>query len=483
MRMTHTAALVFAFALLGGPAAAQSVPDAANMTLLGHTNLGGASGGEGFAMRVAPRTTRYSVAGHRYLFAATEEFGDPVACFSVVDVEDPSAPVVRARVPISIGGANPDQPPRGTPEERKHVHCNSLDLAGTVLAVAQETQTGGAPGAGILFYDVSDPANPRLLAYFDTSGGVAHGTHHVWFANATTLWAAGSAGNTHIPADLGDPYAGTTFTPKRPDKDYMFAQVIDVRDPAHPKEITRWYYPGVAVGDPHPLLDALPGADQGVRLHNVDVFPERPNRAYLGYLDGGIVILDTSDLQHPALVSILRYAGPGFTHTAYPIFGRNLLEVSEEAFGPPPCADGPKRATVWSIADEHLPVLLGVAPFADTNRFCPPQNTEHNTGRYGSHNIWEGKPNGPSWHSETLMLDTYFRGGVRVFDISDPRNITDVAHYIPAYDPSTNSSGSTQINDVYVDDRGYVYIDDRFGDGLSILSSPLIRCGPGQCHP
>jgi hypothetical protein len=70
-----------------------------------------------------------------------------------------------------------------------------------------------------------------------------------------------------------------------------------------------------------------------------------------------------------------------------------------------------------------------------------------------------------------------------VFDISDPRHIIDVAHYIPAYDPSTNSSGSTQINDVYVDDRGYVYIDDRFGDGLSILSSPLIRCGPGQCHP
>ena len=40
MIMTRTAALSFAFALLGGPAAAQSVPDAANMTLLGHTNLG-----------------------------------------------------------------------------------------------------------------------------------------------------------------------------------------------------------------------------------------------------------------------------------------------------------------------------------------------------------------------------------------------------------------------------------------------------------
>jgi hypothetical protein len=483
MHVTRTGATIVAFALLAGTAVAQTAPDAANMTLVGHTNLNGASGGEGFAIRVAPRTTRFSVAGHRYLYVATEEYGDPVACFSVVDVENPTAPDVRVQVPISVGGANPGDPPKGTPDERKHLHCNSLDLAGNVLAVAQEVQKGGQPGAGILFYDVSDPANPRLLSYFDTAGGDSHGTHHVWFANAATLWAAGSAGTTHVTADPRDPYAGHAYVPKRPDKDYMFAQVVDLHDPAHPREMTRWYYPGVASGDPRPLPDAIPGADQGVRLHNVDVFPERPNRAYLGFLDGGIVILDTTDPYHPATVSILRYVGPDFTHTTYPVFSRNLLEVSEEAFGPPPCADGPKRATVWSIADEKLPVLLGVAPFADTNRFCPPVNSEHNNGRYGSHNIWEGKPWGPSWHSDTLMLDTYFRGGLRVFDITDPRNITDVAHYIPALDPAKDTFGSVQINDVYVDDRGVIYILDRFGSGLFILRSPLITCGPGQCHP
>jgi hypothetical protein len=483
MTIVRAGTLVLAFALLAGPAAAQSAPDAANMTLLGHNNLNGASGGEGFAMRVAPRTTPYSVAGHRYLYVATEEYGDPVACFSVVDVQDATHPQLRVQVPISIGGASAGDAPHGTPEQRKDVHCNSLDLAGNVLAVAQETQKGGEPGAGILFYDVSDPGNPRLLSYFDTSGGVSHGTHHVWFANPTTLWAAGGAGTANVPADPSDPYAGEAYVPKRPAKDYMFAQVVDVRDPSHPKELTRWYYPGVASGDPQPLPFAIPGADQGVRLHNVDVFRDHPNRAYLGFLDGGIVILDLSDQRHPKTVSILRYVGPGFTHTTYPIFSRNLLEVSEEAFGPPPCADGPKRATVWSIADEKLPVLLGVAPMNDTDRFCPPQNTEHNNGRYGSHNIWEGKPFGPSWHSDQLMLDTFFRGGLRVFDIGDPRNIKDVAHFIPAYDPSKDSYGSTQINDVYVDDRGIVYILDRFGGGISTLRSPLITCGPGQCHP
>lgn len=457
------AALAMLFALR--PVSAQTMPDALNVTLVGHATLGSGSGGEGFAMRIAPRTTHYSIAGHRYLYVATEEFGDRVACFSVVDVEDPAHPLLRIQVPVKF----------------KHVHCNSLDAAGSVLAVAQETENAGEPGAGILFYDISDPANPRPLSYFDTSGGASRGTHHVWFASATTVWASGGAGNTHIPSDPGDPYAGKVFVPKRPDKDFEFAQVVDVRDPSHPRELTRWYYPGVSADDPRPVPDALPGADRGVRPHNIDVFPER-NRAYIGWLDGGIVILDTSNIQHLVPVTIFRYAGPGFTHTTYPVFGRNLLEVSEEAFGPPPCADGPKRGTVWSIADEREPVLLGVAPFLDTDRFCPSLNREHNNGRYGSHNIWEGKPFSPSWSSDQFMLDTYFRGGLRVFDISDPRNIKDVAHYIPAYDASISSYGSIQINDVYVDDRAYVYIIDRFGSGLFVLQSPLINCTSGRCR-
>lgn len=478
----RVAVCIVALLAVVAKSAAQSVPDAENMTLVGHTTMGGASGGEGFAMRIAPKTTRASIAGHRYLYVATEEFGDKIACFTVVDVEDPAHPNVRTRVPLSVGGANPGQDPVGTAEERKHLHCNSLDLAGTVLAVAQETERGGDAGAGILFYDVGDPASPRLLSYFDTAGGASRGTHHVWFASATTLLAAGGAGNSDIPSDPGDPYAGKIFTPKRPNQDYQFVQFVDVRDAVHPREITRWYYPGVSSDDTRPVPYALPGADRGVRPHNLEAFPQRPDRAYVGYLDGGIVILDTSDPQKPVPVTILRYAGPGFTHTTYPVLGRNLLEVSEEAFGPPPCADGPKRGTVWSIADERHPVLLGVAPFNDTDRFCPPENTEHNNGRYGSHNIWEGKPFGPSWHSDSLMLDTFFRAGVRVFDISDPLAIRDVAHYVPVYDPTAGSFGSTQINDVYVDDRAYVYILDRFGGGLSIVRSPLITCATGVCR-
>ncbi len=383
--------------LLGGTGAAQTAPDAQNVTLVGANNLNGATGGEGFAMKIATTTTAHSQAGHRYLYAATEGYGDPVACFSVIDVQSPASPVVKEQIPISLGGANAGQTPNGTAAQRSVIRCNSLDLAGNTLVVAQETSTAGVPGAGILTYDISDPANPRLLKYFDTSGGYSHGSHHIWFSNPTTVWVAGGAGNTAIPHLASDPYRGTVFVPKRTAMDFQMTQVVDVSNPAAPKEMTRWYYPGVSASDPRPAPDSLPGADQGVRMHNVDVFPQRPNRAYVSYLDGGIVILDISNPYIFKPVTILKYRGPGFTHTTYPVFNRNLLEVSEEAFGPPPCADGPKRATVWSIQNEQLPVLLGAAPFLNTNQFCPPVNSAGNTGRYGSHNIWEGKPFGPSW--------------------------------------------------------------------------------------
>ena len=63
---------------------------------------------------------------------------------------------------------------------------------------------------------------------------------------------------------------------------------------------------------------------------------------------------------------------------------------------------------------------------------------------------------------------TFFNGGVRAFDISNP--------YQPRKSPISfrarpNSSpvGAIQINDVWVDERGIVYAVDRFAGGLYIL--------------
>ncbi len=42
-----------------------------------------------------------------------------------------------------------------------------------------------------------------------------------------------------------------------------------------------------------------PQFETGIRAHNTNVFPQRPDRAYIGYVDGGAVILDIADKAHP----------------------------------------------------------------------------------------------------------------------------------------------------------------------------------------
>ena len=46
-----------------------------------------------------------------------------------------------------------------------------------------------------------------------------------------------------------------------------------------------------------PPLARHPKFDTGYRAHNTNVYPRRPDRAYIGYLDGGAIVLDISDVR------------------------------------------------------------------------------------------------------------------------------------------------------------------------------------------
>jgi hypothetical protein len=400
--------------------------EALNMTLVGHVDL--TSGGEGLAMKVTS-------GGRRLLYFAHETAPH---CFSIIDVTDAAHPaLVRTVDTVSAD-----------------LRCNSLDVFGNVLVVAAEVKSQGLPGAGMRVYALDDPGNPKMVSYFDTSGPHSRGVHHVWLSSDKTA---------HLTTGSAD------FTPKRTNDD-QFYMTVDLTDPAHPKEAGRWWYPGQRVGDAASIGSIpLPNpAAEVVRPHNIDVFPGRPNRAYMGYIDGGIVILDISDVAHPRPISIVRYAGPGFTHTAFPIFSRNLMAVSEEDVEDA-CADAPKRVSFWDIADETKPRLISVAPFAaNSNDLCK------RGGRYGAHNIYEDKPYGPTFKSDRFVIASFFGGGVRVFDIADPQNPKEAAYYVPAT-PVNSAKHAPQINDVFVDDRGFVYAGDRFTGGLYILQTDVFK--------
>jgi len=396
---------------------------AARLEPLGHNDLGGpqggGKGGEGIELMVSH--------GKRYLFTAAESGPN---CFSVVDATDPTR--LQLVTQVDVPNAN--------------VRCNSLDLSGSVLAVVFQVAQVGQQPAGMRLYDVSDPASPTELGFFDTSGPNSRGAHHVWFVDGHFAYlSTGSA----------------DFTPTNPNDD-QFLMIVDVSDPRNPHEVGRWWYPGTRVGDSVPPPPRNPALDTGYRMHNIDVYPDHPDRAYLGYIDGGVVILDISDKQHPVAVSVGGFDPPasvGFTHTVMPFFSRDLLIVSNEETTDK-CAEAQKRVWTWDATPEQGPRPIFPLPLpANADQLCMAG------GRFGAHNLWENRPGDLAFHSDRLVLGSFFNGGARLYDTCDPSRPVELASYVPPGPPGS-AAGTIQFNHVYWDERGIGYAVDRLAGGL-----------------
>jgi hypothetical protein len=390
-----------------------------NMRLLGHNDLNGFGNcGEGMAIQLA-RDNR------RVMWLAHETAPKNV---TAVEVSDPRKPVVIAQTELP----------------HREMRSNSLDLVGDTLVVAYQTQKPGATPAGFELFDVADPTNPKSIGFFDASGPYSRGVHHLWFVDGEYVHCASGAGD---------------FKPRN-QKDDQFYRIVDVRNPSKPEEVGRWWLPGTRDGDPEPPPVRHTKLDAGFRAHNTNVYPRRPDRAYVGYLDGGALVLDVADKAHPKLLGRWDYHPPfpGFTHTVLPLFEKNLLVVSDESTQDA-AADWPKLVWIVDAREESNLVPISTCPLP------PPEDFAHRGGRYGAHNLHENRPAPGSWISETVVVGTFFNGGVRAFDVSDPFRPQEVAYHVPPT-PRNSTRGAIQLNDVFVDERGIVYSVDRFTGGL-----------------
>jgi hypothetical protein len=391
------------------------------MKLLAHHELNGFGNmGEGMVIQLARD-------GRRVLWLAHESAPKNV---TAVDVTDPRKPSVILQTDLP----------------HNEMRSNSLDLAGDLLVVAYQTARVGMTPAGVEIFDVSDPSTPRSIAMFDASGPASRGCHHLWFVDGAYL---------HLSSGAPD------FTPRSP-KDDQFYRIIDVRQPTRPTEVGRWWLPGTREGDTEPA-PTRHVHDAGFRAHNTNVYPKRPDRAYIGYIDGGVVLLDISNMAQPRLLSRWDYHPPfpGFTHTVLPLFERSLLVVTDESIlagG----KDWPKLVWVVDARDETNLVPITTCPMPPLEEFAG------RGGRYGAHNIYENRPAPGSWHSESIIVGSFFNAGVRVYDLSNPFRPEEIAFYVPPA-PRRSSAGAIQINDVFVDERGVVYAVDRLIGGLYIL--------------
>jgi hypothetical protein len=344
--------------------------------------------------------------------AAVGHMGPPFAT-SLVDVTDPAKPRIIARIKARTG-----------------THSHKARMCGNTLVINVERYGGeGDNKAGLALYDIVNPLAPKEVAFYSMGGQSTGGTGVHRFqldCPRKLVYVSGSA----------DGFQGN------------FTIIIDISDPAHPHEIGRWWYPGqhVAGGE-------IPPRGSGtIRTHH----PLRlDDRLYVSLWFGGFAILDISDITKPRLISHVNYhnGDSSPTHTALPvghtIMGKNWLIIFDEELGG---GEPPAFMRVFDITDEKQPNQVGT--------FQVQRDPSGKTGgRFGAHQPHEhvGKDN--------LVYAAWFSGGLRVIDISNPYKPQEVGHYIPG---PGRGEGYTQSNDVFLDQRDFIYLIDR-NQGLDIL--------------
>jgi hypothetical protein len=395
-----------------------------NFKLLSHHELGGFGNvGEGVSQQ--------KTSDGRYILWMAHE-NTPKA-FTALDVTDPRQPKLVAQK--DLPGTN--------------MRSNSIAVVGDVMAVAYQAYTPGQKPVGLELYDISKPESPRLISFFDASGPYSRGVHQLWFVDGRYI---------HMSAGAAD------FRP-HDQRDDQFYRILDVQNPSRPTEIGRWWLPGVSI-DEEPIKRHPKPSDSGFRAHNTNVYPERPDRAYLGYLDGGVITLDISDMSKPQMISRWDNSPPfnGFTHTVLPLFKRGLLIVTDEAVKLDG-ADLPKL--VWVVDNRDETNLVPIATFPTSSYPSPILDAAgRQKDRIGAHNLHENTPG--SWFSDQLVIGAFFGGGLRAYDIANPYEPTEVGYFVP--EASANSpTGCISLNDVFVDDRGVVFVTDRHAAGVYAL--------------
>ena len=294
-------------------------------------------------------------------------------------------------------------------------------------------------------FDISNPEKPKSISFFDCSGEHSRGVHQLWFCDGEYVHMASSSAD---------------FVPTHPQDD-QFYRCIDVRNPSKPVELGRWHMPGTKQGDNvmppprHPL-------DKGYRAHNCNVYPQRPDRCYLAYIDGGMHVLDISDKANPKKISSWTNSPPytGFMHTVVPLFDRGLMLVTDESTENN-AKDWPKLVWILDARDEDQPradLDLPAAGPQGLRGARPVRRPQHPRERAAA-DLLAIRPGRARHLLQRRLARLRHLQSVPAAGDRDLR---------AAAGPGA-PTGTTQINDVFVDEREVVYCVDRHIGGLYCL--------------
>ena len=415
----------------------------------------------------------YKISDDKYYLYATmrNEIG-------IWDVSDPSKPeLLRHFAPV-------DEETYPTTDNPK------IQVANDLLIVAHCSGSGPAfmerppidpekhkAMNGISIYSIKeDPVNPEFLSYWDNGVPFAMGVHRFMYDGGRYAYLSSDARG----------FEG------------LILRIIDLEDPKNPKEAGRWWLPE-QFADGYPGRTFDPGAahvpsfmDKGW-LHGPPFVVN--GIAYCGYSGAGVVTLDVSDPTRPMCLGRLQLM-PAFsgglagarTHTVMKLPGQPFVVATNEGerfhtFDPEELkknfvAQPMNNLHMIDVRDPSRPTLVAEFPYPEVPENFPFKNFNEAylgvQGPFGPHNIHEPMPGKEGIEKRgDRVYCCYFGAGLRVYDVSDPYYVKEIAYFIPPNPanekhPFLPGPVMAVTEDVVVDDRGYIYITTN-GDGMYIL--------------
>ena len=360
------------------------------------------------------------------------------AGLSVIDVKDPTKPEAVAFIPTGSRLC-------------WSIKCRVID---NILVIANQYMGGGfsprkyalpppaLPRAGpnepvqggVKIYDVSKPAEPKLLSFWKTGGwnkreGVTGGVHRFWYDGHYAYLSSTLPG-----------YAGAVF------------QIVDLLDPKDPQEVSRFWMPGQ-------WTEGGERGDGGGGFHHIIA---QGNRAYGAVSNLGGAIIDISNIKRPTLIKSFEMDGTRThpNHTFLPIKDRKFAIMDHEM----------RHGWMLDISNEMRPYVISMFPYP------PKELLERGYGwPWGPslHNIHENCPGSDSYRSDDRIYTACGAAGLRIYDVSDPYRIEEIGYYVPGtpkvyYDPRGPEWQGMDVNEVWVDKKGIMYIS-QYNNGLEIV--------------
>ncbi len=400
-----TAALLISL----GRAAAQGPGSSSNLELVG-------------SLQLSP--VNADVWGHgNFAYVGTWSAGCPGTGVKIIDISDPRTP----RLVTTAAGE-----PNTSAEDMVVRRVDTPFFHGDLLAVGLQVCNPALPGRhGLALFDVTAPAAPKPLGFFDTTGE-SRGVHEL------DLMARG-----------GRAYALLATTAR--------FRMVEVTDPHNPVQVSDWQLTE-RLGEP---LTGPPPLDTKFE-HSALASPDG-TLAFLSYWDAGVIILDISDPAAPRYLGRTSF-GPGEEGNAHSVSAspdNRLLLTADEACSAgsaPPYHDfGFLR--VFDISNPQQPQQLSI--FHSPHSHPDPAVGPPDNGLYCIHN--------PFLVGDLAFL-SWYKDGIRAVDLTNPRLPRGIGWFL----------GAGDIWGVYVQpEKENLVLASDMSFGLYVLRPVLPEVNPG----